>query len=265
MPRLLMCAPDHYALRYEINAWMHMENQPDLPLSVQQWHTLYENLTQLAQIEVIAPATECPDMVFTANAGLIVGERAVLLSRFRHPERQPEEPHFRRWFEERGYTVYTMPPDCSFEGEGDILYARERYLAGYRKRTEICAHRIAAEYLGQQVLSLELVDDRWYHLDTALFVLDERTVVYYPGAFDAYARRVVEEHFDTVHVVKEEAMRFACNSVVLGNTVLMPAGCPLITTLLERRGYRVIPIPMSEFIKSGGACKCLVMFLAREA
>ncbi|MGQ9488727.1 MAG: dimethylarginine dimethylaminohydrolase family protein [Armatimonadota bacterium] len=261
MPRLLMCPPEHYALRYEINAWMHLENQPDLALARRQWQTLYEQACQIAQVELISPAPECPDMVFTANAGLVVREREILLSRFRHPERRTEEPHFRRWFEEHGYIVHTMPEDCPFEGEGDILRAGERYLAGYRKRTEICAHRIASEYLDREVLSLELVDDRWYHLDTALFVLDERTVVYYPGAFDTYARRVIEEHFDTLCVVEEEAMRFACNSVVIGQTVLMPEGCPLITALLERRGYKVIPIPMSEFIKSGGACKCLVMFL----
>ena len=264
MARLLMCPPDHYDLRYEINAWMHLENKPDLSLAARQWQTLYEQVQQRAQVELVAPAPECPDMVFTANAGLMVGEKTVLLSRFRHAERQPEELHFRRWFEEQGYTVLTMPEDCPFEGEGDILWAGDRYLAGYRKRTEICAHRTAAEYLGKEVLSLELVDDRWYHLDTALFALDERTVVYYPGAFDAYARRVIEEHFDTLHVVEEEAMRFACNSVVLGKTVLMPEGCLLVTRLLQRRGYEVIPVPMSEFIKSGGACKCLVMFLHRD-
>ncbi len=263
MSRVLMCPPDHYALRYEINAWMHLDNQPDLSLAAVQWQTLFSHVRKLAQVELLSPAAECPDMVFTANAGLLVSERAVLLSRFRHPERQPEEPHFRRWFEEHGFTVYLMPPDCAFEGEGDILYAGERYLAGYRRRTEICAHRIASEYLGHEVLSLELVSDRWYHLDTALFVLDGRTVVYYPGAFDTYANRVIDEHFDALHVVEEEALRFACNSVVIGNTVLMPEGCPLITNLLERRGYEVVSIPMSEFIKSGGACKCLVMFLER--
>lgn len=263
MPKVLMCPPDHYALRYEINAWMHLDNQPDLPRAAQQWHLLYQHLQKLAQVELVPPAPECPDMVFTANAGLIVGEGAVLLSRFRHPQRQAEEAHFRRWFEEHGFTVYTMPEGCPFEGEGDILHAGERYLAGYRKRTEICAHRVASEYLGHEVLSLELIDDRWYHLDTALFVLDEHTVVYYPGAFDSYATRVIEKHFHTLHVVEEEAMRFACNSVVIGATVLMPEGNPLIAELLRRHGYQVIFVPMTEFIKSGGACKCLVMFLER--
>lgn len=263
MARVLMCPPDHYDLRYEINAWMHLENKPDLPLAARQWRMLYEQVQRLAQVELVAPAPECPDMVFTANAGLMMGEKTVLLSRFRHPERQPEEPHFRRWFEEHGYTVLTMPEDCPFEGEGDILWAGERYLAGYRKRTEMCAHRIAADILQQEVLSLELIDDRWYHLDTALFVPEAHTVVYYPGAFDPYARRVIEEHYHTLYVTQEEALRFACNSVVIGNTVWMPDGCWLLKSLLERKGYSVVPIPMSEFIKSGGACKCLVMFLER--
>lgn len=263
MPLLLMCPPDYYDLRYEINAWMHLENKPELPLAAQQWQTLYEHARRLASVELMPPTPECPDIVFTANGGLMVGNSRVLLSRFRHAERRPEEPHFRRWFEKQGYTVLLMPENCAFEGEGDILPAGERWLAGYRQRTEIRSHRIVSEHLQQEVLSLELIEDRWYHLDTALFVLDEHTVVYYPGAFDAYARRVIEAHYDTLHIVQEEALRFACNSVVIGRTVLMPEGCPLITELLERRGYEVIPIPMTEFIKSGGACKCLVMFLER--
>lgn len=259
-----MCKPAHYDLRYEINAWMHLSNKPDSGLAHKQWQDLFEQLTSLADIELLEPSPECPDMVFTANAGLVVGERRFLLSRFRHAERRLEEPFFRHWFEKHGYTVEQPPPNCVFEGEGDILPAGQQWLAGYRKRSEICSHRLVGEVTGQEVLSLELVNDLWYHLDTALFVLDAHTLVYYPGAFDEYGRRVLENNFDTLQVVEKEALRFTCNSIVIGRTVLMPEGCPLIMQLLKRRGFRPVAMPMSEFIKSGGACKCLVLYLERE-
>jgi N-dimethylarginine dimethylaminohydrolase len=112
------------------------------------------------------------------------------------------------------------------------------------------------------VLSLELVDGRWYHLDTAFFALTPRLVVYYPGAFDTYACTVLNANFETIEVVEEEALRFACNSVVIGENVVMPAHCPRLRAALEARGYVVYPVDLSEFIKSGGAAKCLTLFLA---
>ena len=261
MPHLLMCPPSHYDLRYEINPWMNLTNMPDTALARKQWDDLYKRLTNLAEVELIEPAAECPDMVFTANAGMVLDGRRVLLSRFRYPERRPEEAYFRGWFETHGYRVVEIPDDCAFEGEGDVLPVGGQWLAGYRKRSEICSHRVVGEVTGGEVLSLELVDDLWYHLDTALFALDSNTIVYYPGAFDEYAQRVLESNFDTLHVGEEEAMRFTCNSIVVGQNILMPEGCPLIMDLLEQRGYGPIPVPMSEFIKSGGACKCLVLYL----
>ncbi|MCS6775052.1 MAG: arginine deiminase-related protein [Chloroherpetonaceae bacterium] len=260
--RLLMCAPTQYALRYEINPWMVLENQPDLPLATRQWQELYRILTEQvgAQVELIEQAPEAPDMVFTANAGLVRG-RYVLLANFRHPQRQVEEPHFRRWFEENGYHVQLLPVGCKFEGEGDALFVGDTLVAGYLKRSDICSHRHLSDYLAVPVLSLELVDDRWYHLDTCLFALSADTVVYYPGAFDAYARTVIQNHFETIEVCEEEALRFACNSVVIGNQVVMPAGCPRIASRLEARGYRVHSVDLSEFLKAGGAAKCLTLFL----
>ncbi|MDP6506412.1 MAG: arginine deiminase-related protein, partial [Planctomycetota bacterium] len=206
---------------------------------------------------------ECPDLVFTANAGLVVDGGRVIASRFRHPERRNEQPHFKQCFASQELEILEMPEDCIFEGEGDVLPAGDRWLAGYRFRSDIQSHQFLAETTGKEVLSLELVDEHWYHLDTALFVLDPVTAVYYPGAFDDYARKVIESNFDTLHVVEEEARRFACNSIVIGSTILIPDRCPSICRLLKRRNYSVISIPMSEFIKSGGACKCLVLYLGR--
>ena len=150
---------------------------------------------------------------------------------------------------------------CKFEGEGDALFAGDTLLAGYLKRSDIGAHRWMAEILGVPVLSLELTDDRWYHLDTCLFPLTPERVVYYPGAFDDYACRVIENTFETIQVNHDEALRFACNAVVLGKHVVLPSGCPQLTRTLEMQGYEVHSAELSEFLKAGGAAKCLTLLL----
>ena len=241
--RLLMCAPTAYGLKYEINPWMSLQRQPDTELAARQWQTLYNVLTQRigATVELVPQAVNAPDMVFTANAGLIRGERC-LLSRFRHPQRQVEEPCFADWFSAQGYDVMRLPDNIAFEGEGDALFAGETLLAGYLKRSDIRAHRILAETFDVPVLSLELVDDRWYHLDTCLFPLDAETVVCYPEAFDRYAQTVLRDNFHTIEVSLEEALRFACNAVRVGKHIVLPSGCPGLTRTLEARGYTVYAV-----------------------
>ncbi len=260
--RLLMCAPTAYGLKYEINPWMSLQHPPDVELAARQWHTLYHVLTDDigATVALVPQAANAPDMVFTANAGLVRGERC-LLSRFRHPQRQVEEPFFAAWFEENGFELVRMPDDIAFEGEGDALFAGDTLLAGYLKRSDIRAHRVLAETFDVPVLSLELVDDRWYHLDTCLFPLDAETVVYYPGAFDSYARTVLQENFKTIKVGTAEALRFACNAVRVGTHIVLPSGCPDLTQTLAERGYTVHAVELSEFLKAGGAAKCLILSL----
>ena len=154
-----------------------------------------------------------------------------------------------------------LPDDIAFEGEGDALFAGETLLAGYLKRSDIRAHRILAETFDVPVLSLELVDDRWYHLDTCLFPLDAETVVFYPEAFDLYAQTVLRDNFHTIEVSLDEALRFACNAVRVGKHIVLPSGCPGLTRTLEARGYTVYAVELSEFLKTGGAAKCLTLYL----
>jgi N-dimethylarginine dimethylaminohydrolase len=260
--RVLMCAPDSYDLVYEINAWMSLDNRPDVPLARIQWQNLHDTLVQQVGVgvELIPQLPNAPDMVFTANAG-VVASNHVLLSRFKHPERQVEVPALRQWFEANGYTCIEPSEDCFYEGEGDALFVGDRLVAGYLKRSEICAHSWLAEELGYPVLSLELVDGRWYHLDTAFFPLDAQTVVYYPSAFDPYAVKAIEHHFDTVLVDEDEALRFACNAVVIGTKITMPSGCPKLRATLEARGFTTFEVDLSEYLKSGGAAKCLTLYL----
>lgn len=260
-----MCAPDRYDLLYEINDWMSVANRPDVSLASRQWAELYRVLTQEvgAQVDLVPQAENAPDMVFTANAGLVDHKHGnrVLLSNFRHPERQVEVEPFRQWFEAHGYETLAPPEEVKFEGEGDALFAGETLVAGYLKRSDIASHRWLADHLGAQVLSLELVDGRWYHLDTAFFSLTPNLVAYYPGAFDPYARTVIDNHFETIQVEEEEALHFACNAIVLGLTIVMPAGCPKLKAELESRGYHIHAVELTEFLKAGGAAKCLVLFL----
>jgi N-dimethylarginine dimethylaminohydrolase len=264
---LLMCAPDAYDLKYEINAWMSLNDRPDVSLAVKQWAELYRVLTEEvgASVELVKQLPNAPDMVFTANAGIVdrrsAEHKRVLISNFRHPERQVEVSAFRKWFEVHGYEVLAPEADCKFEGEGDALFAGDLLVAGYLKRSDICSHGWMSDILNVPVLSLELVDGRWYHLDTAFFALSPELVVYYPGAFDPYACTVLEQNFETIKVADEEALHFACNAVALGNRIVMPARCPKLQAELEKRGYEVYPVELSEFLKSGGAAKCLTLHL----
>ncbi len=260
--RLLMCSPDFYAVEYEINPWMHRTEQPDPDLSRWQWRELVRVLTRDigCAVELAPQDPACPDMVFTANAGLVV-DNIALLSRFRHAQRRMEEPSFCKWFADNGYRVVVPPDDLDFEGEGDALIAGNTILAGYLMRSDIESHEWISQSLGRPVLSLALTDNRWYHLDTCLLPLNEYLVAFYPGAFDEYGRRVLRNRFETVEVDEAEALRFACNSVCIGPNLVMPAGCPKLSAEMTARGFQVHAVEMSEFMKAGGAAKCLTLFL----
>jgi N-dimethylarginine dimethylaminohydrolase len=264
--RLLMCAPDYYGVEYEINPWMHRTEQPDPNLARRQWRELFRVLTQDigCTIQLAHQDPACPDMVFTANAALVV-ENIALLSRFRHPQRQMEETSFGRWFAENGYRVVVPPDDLRFEGEGDALVAGDTILAGYLMRSDIGSHEWISQSLGRAVLSLGLTDSRWYHLDTCLLALNQNLIAFYPGAFDEYGRKVLRSRFETIEINETEALRFACNSICMGRHVVMPAGCSHLSTQLTVRGFQVYSVEMSEFIKAGGAAKCLTLFLDRAA
>jgi N-dimethylarginine dimethylaminohydrolase len=244
----LMCPPDHYEIRYVINPWMKLSRQSDPEKTNVQWKRLFDILSSLnCRIDLVKPAPELPDMVFTANAGLPVGKK-VFLSRFRHEEREPEATHFREWFERNDFEVIEFPPDVFFEGSGDAL------------RSDIRAHTFISETLGIQVLSLELVEKHFYHLDTCFAPLSTESVLYYPPAFDRYGQKVIEENIpDPVPVPEKEARRFVCNAVVTGKDVVIHEHCPETGLLLADRGFRVHEINLSEFIKAGGSAKCLTL------
>lgn len=263
--RLLVCAPDYFAITYEINPWMRLANAVVAENAARQWHALMSVFEQDlgVALERMTPVPGLPDLVFTANAGVVSGRR-VALSRFRYPERQREEEHFERWFKEHGYEVLILAKDLYFEGAGDLLGFPDGWFGGYRQRSDIRAFPQLSEWLHQEIIPLELVDSRFYHLDTCFCPLSGGELLYFPLAFDEYGQRAIAERLPAerlLTVPEPEAMKFACNAVCVGKDVVLPAGCPDTIRTLQSRGYRTHAVPLDEFMKSGGSAKCLTLAL----
>jgi len=262
--RILMCAPHHYEVDYVINPWMegniHRSSRED---ALAQWEKLYGILKTYATIDLVEPERGWPDMVFTANAGLVLG-KTVVLSRFFHPERQGEEPYFHKWFEAHGYTVHTLPKSLPFEGAGDALLDRSgRWLwAGYGFRSELNSHPYLAKWLDLEVLSLRLVDRRFYHLDTCFCPLTDGYLLYYPAAFDTYSNALIEQRVPAgkrILLEDADAIHFACNAVNIDRVVVMNRASDSLKHTFSSRGFTVVETPLTEFLKAGGAAKCLTL------
>jgi len=260
-----MCPPDYFAIEYEINPWMSRSRGANTPHAQTQWKQLHDLLVGLGvQIELLAPQPGLPDLVFTANAGLVYHDR-FFNSRFRHEVRARETPHFDAWFAAHGFQTASLPDDMFFEGAGDALFCGASLFAGYRIRSDVHGHQHLAQLLGCQVLPLELVDPRFYHLDTCFCPLAPGAAIWFPPAFDRYGQKVIASHVPhLVAVVEEEAARFACNAVVVGKTVVLNAGSDQLTRDLEKLDYRVLATDLSEFLKSGGSAKCLTLRIDGE-
>ena len=262
---LLVCPPDYYRIDYEINPWMHRDNAVDHDRAVRQWNGLMDALESQVQVKLerMNPVRGLPDLVFTANAG-VVFDGAAVPSRFRHPERQREQTHFEAWFTEHGYQLRMLEEGVYFEGAGDLLGVPDLWLGGYRKRSDVGAYTQISQLIGREIIPVELVDDRFYHLDTCFCPLSGGEVLYYPHAFDGYARAVIAERLDEsrrLAVPREEAFRFACNAVCVNEKVVLPAGCPGTMRLLLEKGYQPIALELDEFMKAGGSAKCLTLAL----
>jgi lysine-ketoglutarate reductase/saccharopine dehydrogenase-like protein (TIGR00300 family) len=262
--RILMCAPHHYEVDYVINPWMEGNiHRSSRDRALAQWTQLYQVLQKYAQVDLVEPQPGWPDMVFTANAGLILGN-TVVLSRFFHPERQGEEPHFHKWFADQGYKVHLLPDSLPFEGAGDALMDRAGgwLWAGYGFRSELDSHPYLAEWLDVEVLSLRLVDRRFYHLDTCFCPLTDGYLLYYPPAFDTYSNRLIELRVPAekrIAISEADAVNFACNTVNIERIVVMNKVSEGLNKILADRGFTVVETPLTEFLKAGGAAKCLTL------
>lgn len=263
-PRILMCPPDYFGIEYEINPWMNVRVASDAERSRAQWSALVATLRELgASVEVMEPVAGLPDLVFTANAGLVFG-RTFICSRFRYQVRQGEARHFASWAGVHGFEVVHLPEGHHFEGAGDALFCGETLFAGYRFRSDVRSHQWVGERLGVEVLPMELVDPRFYHLDTCFCPLAPGWAIYYPGAFDEYGRSVLRDRIpNLIEVAAEEAVSFSCNAVVVGRTVVLNRGASKLIDTLHKAGFTTRPLEFTEFIKSGGSAKCLTLYLSK--
>jgi len=258
--KILMCPPDYFDVTYSINTWMDVNDKPDRALAIQQWTTLHHTLIRLgAWVECIKPQTGLPDMVFTANGGLAYKGRCVL-SRFTHKERKGEEEHFKKYFESVGYKVFDVG-NSYFEGEGDAMLAGGKLFAGYGFRTDRKIYDKIVKFLElDKAVLCELVDERFYHIDTCFCPISDTQAFYYPKAFTEDSIKDMDKEIELFAIEEEDAEKFACNSVVLGKNIVMPVGCNKTQDLLKKLGYETFEVDVSEFLKAGGSAKCMTMY-----
>src|SRR5713101_4884991 len=271
--RFLMCRPEHFAVSYSINPWMDPKSWARDKrahfAAAREWRRLHANLLELgAGIELVPSAPGLPDLVFTANAGVVLN-RQVLLARFRHPQRRREEPHFEaafRGLQARGHIdgITRLPPDLVLEGAGDCVFDATRGLfwMGYGPRSDAAARHVVADTFGHDVAALELADERFYHMDTALCPLDGGEVMYLPSAFTQAGRAEIHARVaphDRIEIAADDGCRLAANAVRIGKTLILSGAGERLGTELNARGYRVVRTPLPSFLRSGGSAFCLTL------
>jgi len=254
----LMCRPTHFAVDYAINPWMDPTAPVDVERAVTQWEALRQTYLTLGHtVDLIDPLPGLPDMVFAANGATVI-DGVVLGAQFKHPERAAEAPAYLEWFARSGFRTHEAK--AVNEGEGDLLLAGDFLLAGTGLRTEHAAHAEAQEHFGRPVVTLQLVDPRYYHLDTALTVLSGENVAYYPDAFSPGSQAVLRRLYpDAVLATAADAAVLGLNAVSDGRRVVLPSAAHRLADALASKGYQPIPVDVSELHKAGGGPKCCTL------
>lgn len=262
--RVLMCRPEHFTVSYRINPWMHPSERTDTALALRQWTTLYELYLELGiDVELVAPLPGLPDMVYAANGGFVL-DGVALGPRFLYAERAAEAPAYMDWFGRQGLRV--VEPTSYNEGEGDYLLVGDTIFAGSGFRSDRASHDQLRTVYGREVVSLRLVDPRFYHLDTAFAVLDShggpQSVAYLPAAFDRASRAILERRFPDAIVVSEaDASVLGLNSFGDGRDVVVAAQAEDFASDLAAAGYVPHPVDLSELLRGGGGVKCCTLEL----
>ncbi len=258
--RYLMCRPRFFDVVYSINPWMHTDVPVDAGLAMQQWENLADTYRRLGnEVEIIEGEPGLPDMVFAANAATVIDGIAVS-ARFSTDKRTGEEAPYQAWL--RAHLGSVVVPERVNEGEGDFLWTGRLLLAGSGFRTDPRSHREISEALGVPLVALTLVDPSFYHLDTALAVLDQDTIAYYPGAFSAGSQAILRRLYpDAIIASLEDARWFALNAVSDGRHVVVPEQAPDFARQLQRAGFEPVTVDVSEFRKAGGGAKCCTLEL----
>lgn len=257
---VLMCPPSYFDIEYQINPWMDLKNQPDKAQAAAQWRKLYDTYTQILgwNVQLIEAINGLPDMVFAASGGFLYKGK-VALPNFRHPQRQPETQKFAEWFKTAGYKEI-MQSKYDFEGEGDALLFNDIIFAGYPWRTDIAAHQELSEFFGLKVISLQLTDSRFYHLDTCLTIVDGQTVAIWPPALTADSVNKIREIVPNVIEASEQsALSFGLNAISDGQNIIISDTPIDLINEYKNRGLNIFTMPIEEFQKSGGGVKCLTL------
>ncbi|WIY07401.1 arginine deiminase-related protein [Amycolatopsis mongoliensis] len=256
-----MVRPTYFDVEYSINPWMNPKKPTFTELAVTQWEWLRDLFVDLGhRVELLDPRPGLPDMVFAANGATVVDGR-VLVARFRNWQRAAEAQAYLDWFPAHGYPEVRQAQWVN-EGEGDYLVAGERILAGTGFRTAPNAHQESQDYFGRPVVGLTLVDPRYYHLDTALAVLDADTVMFYPAAFSPESLELLDELYpDAIHATDADAAEFGLNAVSDGKHVVLPQSATGLIGRLRERGFEPIGVDMAELLKAGGSVKCCTLEL----
>lgn len=264
--KILMCRPDYFTVDYVINPWMAgHESTLDVDLAKTQWRALRDTIAEFAEIAEIEPQPGLPDLVFTANAGAVYGNKAVA-SHFMPHERRPEEAHYKKWFRDNGFDLLDLDEKIGFEGAGDCLFDRGGpwLWTGYGYRTEIEAHAEIQKFFDVDMVSIKLTDSRFYHIDTCFCPLAGGFLMYHPPAFDFDSRIAIESRIPPhkrIVVDTMDAGNFACNAINLGDTVILNTASDPLKARLMLAGFKVREVGLSEFLKAGGSAKCLTLKL----
>lgn len=262
----LMCPPTYFSVTYAINPWMNPNVPVNHELAEIQWDVLRHTYMGLGHtVDLIDPEPDLPDMVFAANGGLVAGGRAYS-AKFRYEQRQAESQAYRNWLKRA--EIAAVEPIETNEGEGDFLTLGSMVLGGSGFRTSIAAHIEAADAIDRPVVSLELVDARFYHLDTCLAVLDDGNgpapaeIAYYPAAFSRHSQRTLRDLFPNAIICSEaDALVLGLNAVSDGHNVVLPAAAVAFGEQLRGRGYNPVPVNLGELLKAGGSVKCCTLEL----
>ena len=257
----LMCPPSHFAVTYAINPWMRPDQPVDVDRAMRQWEQLRQIYLDLGHtVRIIDPVPGLPDMVFAANGATVVGG-TVLGVKFRHPERAGEAGAYLDWFRASGFAKIRTPLLVN-EGEGDILFTGRVLFAGSGFRTDPAAPAELEATFGMPAIGVHLVDPRFYHLDTAMCVLDADTAAYYPAAFDDAGRKALTDHFsELIEATDADAEVLGLNAVSDGRRVVLPAQATDLAAQLRARGFEPVGVDLSELRKAGGGPKCCTLEL----
>ncbi|MDP4816577.1 MAG: arginine deiminase-related protein [Pontimonas sp.] len=259
-PTVLMCRPEHFTVSYRINPWMHPEDPTDTSLALKQWTVLYDTYVDLGfTVHLIDSLPGLPDMVYAANGGFVL-DGIAYGAKFHYPERQPEGPAYMDWFRSQGLEV--REPEATNEGEGDFLLVGDTILAASGFRSDTSSHQEIADIYGRDVVSLQLVNPSYYHLDTALAVIDPTTIAYLPSAFDEASLSILRERYpDAIIATEEDAAFLGLNSFSDGHNVVIAERATTFAKDLAERGYNPIGVDLSELLLGGGGVKCCTLEL----